>query len=344
MKRLNVKSIFDFDEINFIGFKEVLLNFFLLKKKINCLSDYIINLNPDVVITIDAKVFSLNLAKALKKKLLEKKKSIPLIHFVPPTIWAHSPQRARKWKGVHERLISLIPNEKVFFKKHSINTEYLGNPVFENLIRKINLKNKKTNNSCLILPGSRNKEILYNLDPLLKSIKLINYKYTGINWCLPTTDSFELKIKKKLKEYNLEKQIKIIHFNKDFSKVINAKVAIACSGTVTLELALAGVPTIGIYRTDWLNGIIAKTMINMKNVILPNFIVGKQIIPFLFQDKCNPEQIVPIFKEFYNRNNFYKKRFMRFSKLLVDQMKYNSGYKLGLFGKNSADEILNLIK
>ena len=68
MKRLNVKSIFDFNDINFIGFKEVLLNFFLLKKKINCLSDYIINLYPDVVITIDAKVFSLNLAKVLKKK------------------------------------------------------------------------------------------------------------------------------------------------------------------------------------------------------------------------------------------------------------------------------------
>ena len=345
MKRLNVKSIFDFNEINFLGFKEVLLNFFFLKKKINCLSDYIINLHPDVVITIDAKVFSLNLAKALKKKFLEKKKSIPLIHFVPPTIWAHSPQRAKKWKGVHDKLISLIPNEKVFFKKHSINTKYLGNPVFENLIRKsINLKNKTKNNSCLILPGSRNKEILYNLDPLLKSIKLINYKYTGINWYLPTTESFVPKIKKKLKDYNLEKQIKIIHFNKDFSKVINAKVAIACSGTVTLELALAGVPTIGIYKTDWLNGIIAKNMINMKNVILPNFIVGKQIIPFLFQDKCDPEQIVPIFKEFYNRNNFYKKRFMKFSKLLVDQMRSNSSYKPGLFGKNSADEILNLIK
>ena len=348
MKKLNVKSVFDFRKINVIGFKEILLNFFVIKKKINFLSDYIINLHPDIVITIDAKVFSLNLANSLKKKFHEKKIRIPLIHFVPPTIWAHSPQRARKWNGLHDKLISLIPNEKEFFKKFSIDTTYIGNPTFENLITKIINTNNKINNMkkkiCLILPGSRNKEILHNIDTLLKSIKLINYKYPSIDWYLPSTKNFKFMIKNKLKEFNLEKQVKIIDFNKDFSKIINAKVAIACSGAVTLELALAGIPTIGVYKTDWLNGIIAKFIVNKENVILPNFIVGKEIIPFLFQEKCNPENIYSIFQDFYNKNKFYKKKFTNFSEMLVNKMDHNAEYKTGTFAKNAAVEILSLIK
>ena len=344
MKNLNVNQVFHYSEINFLGFKDVALNYIKLRKKVQFLANYIFDLRPDVVITIDSKLFSLNLAKLLKKKFLTYNIHIPLVHLVLPTIWAHSPKRALKWKGVHDKLISIIPNEKKYFENYSIKTKYLGNPFFEKLIsKKKKHKNQKENDICLILPGSREKEINYNMTPLLEAIKLIEKKFKNINWVLPTLNIFKNKVNHLLKKYNLNNKVKVIDFETNYNLIINSKLAIACSGTVTLELALAGVPTIGIYKTDWFSAFIGKRIVNLKNVILPNFIIGKQIIPFLFQDKCNQYEIFLLFKEYYTKNKLYKKKFSAYSNTLLTKTGYKNLNHTNQFGKKIAKEILELI-
>ncbi len=340
-----IKNIFDFNQMNLIGFLGPLLKYFVLSKKIDEIVDYVVKLKPNLVITVDSKLFSLNLAKRLKKRFYKENLKIPIVHIVLPTIWAYSPNRALKWKNVFDRLYSIIPNEKKYFDKFKINTMYCGNPVFENLIKKINntkkIKNKKI---CLLLPGSRKKEINYNLRIIIKSVKMINNKFEDINWVLPTLDKFKEKISKEIRDNGLEEKIKLVNFNEKFDLIFSSKVAIACSGTVTMELALAGIPTIGIYKTDFISGLIGKYLVNMSNVILPNFISGQSIIPFLFQDKCTPKNIFSKFDDYFENNKRYKRIFEELSTNLVSKMKYKSNKIENNFQKKITSDILKLLK
>ena len=315
MKSYGVSTIFDFTEINYLGVSEIISNFFSLKIKLNKLIKKIKIINPDILITVDAKLFSLSLAKGLKKKNVSN--DIKLVHVVLPTIWAHSPSRAYKWKKVFDLLVSIIPNEDNYFKNYDIKTVYLGNPIFEKFLNKVTtlkyLKNKK-DTTCLILPGSRENEIKYNIDILLKTVLKINYHYKNkIKWLLPTLDRFQKTILHKIKFYNLQHTIEIVNFDKSFQKIAESKVAISCSGTATLQLSLLSIPTIVIYKTSFLNAILGRLFVNMDNVVLPNFISGKKVLPLLFQEKCNTENLFKLFCEFYDNYKVHKNKFQKLS-------------------------------
>ena len=315
MKSHGVSTIFDFTEINYLGVSEIILNFFSLKIKLNKLIKKIKIINPDILITVDAKLFSLSLAKGLKKKNVSN--DIKLVHVVLPTIWAHSPSRAYKWKKVFDLLVSIIPNEDNYFKNYDIKTVYLGNPIFEKFLNKVTtlkyLKNKK-DTTCLILPGSRENEIKYNIDVLLKTVLKINYHYKNkIKWLLPTLDRFQKTILHKIKFYNLQHTIEIVNFDKSFQKIAESKVAISCSGTATLQLSLLSIPTIVIYKTSFLNAILGRLFVNIDNVVLPNFISGKKVLPLLFQEKCNTENLFKLFCEFYDNYKVHKNKFQKLS-------------------------------
>ena len=322
MKLFGVSTIFDFTEINYLGVSEIISNFFSLKIKLNKLIKKIGIINPDILITVDAKLFSLSLAKGLKKKNVSN--DIKLVHVVLPTIWAHSPSRAYKWKKVFDLLVSIIPNEDKYFTNYNVKTVYLGNPIFEKFLNKVTtlkyLKNKK-DTTCLILPGSRENEIKYNIDVLLKTVLKINYHYKNkIKWLLPTLDRFQKTILHKIKFYNLQHTIEIVNFDKSFKKIAESKVAISCSGTATLQLSLLSIPTIVIYKTSFLNAILGRLLVNMDNVVLPNFISGKKVLPHLFQEKCNTENLFKLFCEYYDNNKIYKKKFQKLSNSLKKEI------------------------
>ena len=315
MKSYGVSTIFDFTEINYLGVSEIISNFFSLKIKLNKLIKKIKIINPDILITVDAKLFSLSLAKDLKKKNVSN--DIKLVHVVLPTIWAHSPSRAYKWKNVFDLLVSIIPNEDKYFTNYDVKTVYLGNPIFEKFLNKVStlkyFKNKK-DTTCLILPGSRENEIKYNIDILLKTLLKINHHYKNkIKWLLPTLDRFQKNILHKIKFYDLQHTIEIVNFDKSFQKIAESKVAISCSGTATLQLSLLSIPTIVIYKTSFLNAILGRLLVNMDNVVLPNFISGKKVLPLLFQEKCNTENLFKLFCEFYDNYKVHKNKFQKLS-------------------------------
>ena len=315
MKSFGMSTIFDYAKINYLGISEIIFNFFSLKMKLNQLIKKIKIINPDIVITVDAKLFSLSLAKSLKKTKLSS--NFKLVHIVLPTIWAHSPSRAYKWKNVFDLLVSIIPNEKNYFTNYNVKTVYLGNPIFEKFLNKVTaLKLKKNKNvtNCLILPGSRANEIKYNIDTLLKTVLKINHHYKNkIKWLLPTLDRFQKTILYKIKFYNLQHSIDIVNFDKSFQKIAESKVAISCSGTATLQLSLLSIPTIVIYKTSFLNAILGRLLVNMDNVVLPNFISGKKVLPLLFQEKCNTENLFKLFCEFYDNYKVHKNKFQKLS-------------------------------
>ena len=341
MVDLGVKSLLGFEKINYLGFSDVILNYIPLKLKLKHVFQNIINKNPDFIISIDAKLFSLYLAKKITN-YKNKNFSPKLVHIVPPTIWAHSPSRAKKWKNIYDLIISIIPNEDSYFKQYGIETRYLGNPIYEEFLKKINYnktKIKSDNNNCLILPGSRKKEIQNNLKILMKTIKKINQKYQNINWLLPTSDILKDHISKEIHSFKLHDCINIINFEDSYDEILNSKIAIACSGTVTLQLALASIPTISIYKTNFLNATIAKFFVNFDNVILPNFITGKKIIPLLFQNDFNVTNLFNLFCDYYENNSYYRKIFFAFS----EELKQKINTKDNNFNYKLSTEIIKMI-
>ena len=144
MKEQGLETIYEMNEFNIIGFINTIYNYKKLNGYINQIVDLILKEKPNVIITIDTKGFSLALGKRIKKIFRINKFKCPLIHFVPPTIWAYGKSRIKKWKNLHDGLFCLFKNEEFIFNQHKVKCIYAGNPVIENFInfnkKKVNLK------------------------------------------------------------------------------------------------------------------------------------------------------------------------------------------------------------
>ena len=337
---------------NIIGFLNTIYNFKKLNRYLNEIVKLILEEKPKVVITIDTKGFSLALAKQLKLRFSENKFKCPLIHFVPPTIWAYGKSRIKKWKNLHDGLFCLFKKEEAIFRNFNTKCSYVGNPVIEKVLKYNNkndiklISDKFYYNSkhinCLLLPGSRESELKYLLPEFISLIKSENPKLTNINWIIPTTKSQFDEVTLKIKKNNISTKTKVIVLEENYELLKNADLAIACSGTITLELVLFKVPTIAIYKSDFLSAFIGRLLVDFQNVILPNFLLGKKSVPFLFQEKCNSFNISHLLIEFIGDIDNKKKLFRKYSKLILSDMNYNKSKKID-FSTNSSKEIIKII-
>jgi lipid-A-disaccharide synthase len=296
-----LKSKYKMNDFNIIGFLNFLNNYKKLKNYVNEITKLIFFEKPIVVITIDTKGFSYELARNLKKLFKGTSFKCPLIHFVPPTIWAYGKSRGKKWKNLHDGLFCLFKKEEEVFKSLGIECNYLGNPVIEKFLKlsksnnellKKNVKSKDPKRlKCLLLPGSRDTEIKYILPEFISLIKNFDSKLYKIDWIIPTTSLHFKDVINKIKDLKIENSIEVIDLQENYDLLNHADIAIACSGTITLELVLFKIPTIAIYKTDVLSATIGRLLVNFKNVILPNFLIGENVVPFLFQEKCKGDDI-----------------------------------------------------
>ena len=321
MQKKGLNNIFDMNNLNIIGLANSLYNYKKLRNYLNLLVELIMIEKPLAVITIDSKGFSLALAKKLKNIFNKSSYQCPLIHFVPPTIWAYGESRTKKWKGVHDGLFCLFKKEQDIFKKYNINCIYSGNPFIEKFLKqkkniidigKIKKKysldiNKKI---CLLLPGSRDSEIDNILPELINLINYSKNKHDNLIWILPTTKIQYSRVIKILKFKKIFNDIQVIILDENYEILNCADLAIACSGTITLELVLFNIPTFAVYKTDWLSAFFGRFKVNFNNVILPNFLTGKQVVPLLFQEKCKTyflnQLLSKYLKEITHKKNIFK--------------------------------------
>ena len=346
MEKEGLSSLYNIEEFNVIGFLNTIIRFKKLKNYLNEIVKIIFKEKPHIVVTIDTKGFSLALAKSLKSSFKNSDYKCPLVHFVPPTIWAYGQSRIRKWKNLHDELICLYKIEEEIFKKYSTKCIYLGNPIIEkflkyNLNKKSNLnKSKKIN--CLLLPGSRNSEIKYILPEFIDLIKKSQDQLININWIIPTTKSQYSSILSKVQKSNI-KTIEIVLLENNYKILQSADIAIACSGTITLELVLFKIPTIAVYKTDFFSAIIGRMIVNFKNVILPNFLLKQDVVPFLFQSKCNHNQMKNLLYNYIKNLDTKNNLFKIYSENILKSMNYFNPNPIN-FTNNSGKKIVNLIE
>ena len=298
MKNNGLKSVMNWELIKGFGIGDLILSLPKIFLSLNILSKILLENKPDLILTVDTKGFNFLLVRLIKYKIKSKNWEPKFIHVVAPTVWAWRPNRSKKIKHLFDKLLCLFPNEPDFFIKHGIDAVAVGHPAVERFSYKkekidfLKLINKqKTNKKILaILPGSRSSEIRRMLPVLLGALEILKSK-------LEDPPLFLLQVavdQKDLIKNIINKRTDIINIdNLSHGDLLtrNADFAILACGTATLEYSLAGVPSIAIYKSGFISAFIGRRLINMNNVVLPNWLLGKKLMEFLFQENCTSKII-----------------------------------------------------
>ena len=290
LNKLGIKSIYDLKDITYIGFTSVIINLFKIRNKIKETVNKIIDFNPDILLSVDSPDFTLRVAEKVKKI----NPKIKTIHYVAPQVWVWREGRVKKFKKFLDHVLLLFNFEKKYFDKVNINNTFVGHPLLENK------NNAKTNFSNLIkvdkkiislFPGSRSSETSILLPILLDFIKLMNNKFNDYHYVFHATDQNKIFIKEKLTKLNFKNIDVISDENIKFKILSNSIFAVAKSGTVSLEICNLKVPSIIIYKMNFLNFMIVKLLVKTKYANIINIINEKEIIPELIQMECNAKEI-----------------------------------------------------
>ena len=290
IKALGIKSLFDLNEVTYLGFTKVIFNIFKIKKKINYTVKKIIEYNPDVLFSVDSPDFTLRVSKEVKKI----KPNIKTIHFVAPKVYVWRENRVKKLKSFIDHILLLFPFEKKYFEKENIDSTFTGHPLLEsNTIDNIDftqlLNGKKKFIS--IFTGSRLSEINILIPILFKFIKLMNEKYRDILFVFHSTTEHANLIKK-LVSFESFKNCEVISDEKIKSSILKKSIfAVSKSGTISLEICNAKVPSIIIYKMNNINFFIIKLLVKVKFANIVNITANEEIIPELLQSNCNSKNI-----------------------------------------------------
>ncbi len=290
LNKLGIKSIYDLKEITFIGFTSVIINLFKIRNKINETVKKIIEFKPDILFSVDSPDFTLRVAEKVKKI----NPNIKTIHYVAPQVWIWREGRIKKFKKFLDHVLLLFNFEKKYFDKENIKNTFVGHPLLENKENtKTELSNLIKNDKKIIslFPGSRLSEISILLPILIDFVILMNNKFNEYRFVLHSTDQNKNLIKKKLIKFNFENVDVISDENIKSQILFNSKFAVAKSGTVSLEICNFKIPSIIIYKMNYLNFMIVKFLVKTKYANIINIINQKEIIPELIQKECNANEI-----------------------------------------------------
>ena len=290
LNSLGIKSIFDLKDITYIGFTSVLLNIFKIRNRINKTVDEIIKFNPNILFSVDSPDFTLRVAERVKKI----NNNIKTVHYVAPQVWIWRQGRVKKIKKFIDHILLLFNFEKKYFDKENITNSFVGHPLLEKQTKsKTDLSNMffKDKKIISIFPGSRSSEIKVLMPILIEFVKLMNEKYDDYLFVFHATEENKYNINDKLKNTNLN-NTEVISDENIKSEILSISVfAVSKSGTVSLEICSANVPSIIIYKMNFLNFMIIKLLVKIKFANIINIINNKEVIPELLQKECNPKEI-----------------------------------------------------
>ena len=321
LQSLGIKSIYNLKEITYLGFTNVILNIFKINKKINETVKSIIDFNPHVLFTVDSPDFTLRVAKKVKK--LNSK--IKTVHYVAPQVWVWREGRVKKIKNFIDHILLLFNFEKKYFENENISCEFVGHPLLQNKERsKIDINQIIGKNKALIsvFAGSRKSEINVLMPILLGFIKLMNDKYTDLTFVFHSTKEYSKLMQSFVNDSQLS-NCEIVSDDKIKSHILNKSVfAVAKSGTVSLEISNAKIPSIILYKMNFINFLIVKSLVKIKYANIINFAANEEIIPELLQSNCNSKNIFNYVSNYLDDPNKIKEQVDKVQNVL-DGLKTN---------------------
>ena len=330
LSNLGIKSIFDIKEITFMGFTSVLMNIFKIKSKINQSVEQIIKFKPDILFSVDSPDFTLRVAEKVKKI----NPNIKTVHYVAPQVWIWREGRVKKFKKFVDHFLLLFNFEKKYFDKEDILNTFVGHPLLEKNNSKIDISNiSKGKKIISIFPGSRSSETSVLLPILFDFIKLMNEKFNEFLFVIHATEDNKDEINEKLKPHNFNNVEIISEKNIKSVVLLNSLFAVAKSGTVSLEICNAKVPSIIIYKINFINYLIMKSLVKVKFANIINIINNKEIIPELLQNECSSNEIYKAVNYLLKKPELIKQQLKQVNKTVME-LKSNT---------SSSNEVSNVL-
>ena len=330
LKSLGIKSIYDLKEITYLGFTKVFLNLFKIKNKIDQTVKAILDFNPDILFTVDSPDFTLRVAERVKNKNTK----IKTIHYVAPQVWAWREGRVKKIKKFIDHIFLLFYFEKKYFEKEKISCEFVGHPLLEEKKDdKIDINQIVGKNKALIsiFSGSRVSEIVILTPILLNFIRLMDNKYNDIIYIFHATHEHNKLIQFYIKNSGLS-NCQVVSDDKIKSHLLKKSIfAVAKSGTVSLEICKVKIPSIILYKINFINFLIIKMLVKTKYANIINIAAQEEIIPELLQSKCNANNIYKHVNEFLENPN-----------KIEDQLNKTANILNNFKTKNSSSELTSL--
>lgn len=294
MTALGFQSSFNIAEISVMGFFEVLPRLPLILKRIKQTATDIEQWQPDVIVTVDSWGF----VSSLLSKLQKRGSKIPVVHYVAPQVWAWKKKRAKKVAQLVDHLMMLLPNEGKYFEKYGLHCEFVGHPVTERIssatydeiaFRK-RLDIPVNSRVICVLPGSRRSEI-NRLAPIFKKVILgLKEKIGDFYVVIPTVAAMESRVSDFFSD--IELPVRIVMGTEDrYNAFSISEVAIAASGTVSLELAALKVPHLIAYTFNPLTNTMAKMTVKIRFANLINLLADREIIPEFVLGNCRSDLI-----------------------------------------------------
>ncbi len=286
MQELGAQSLFDISQLSLMGMTEVIGQFPKLMKLVNQVARDALAFNPDIVVLIDSPDFNYAVAKRIKKR----KPDTIIVKYICPSVWAWREGRAKKMNAFIDHVLAILPFEPQLMKDlGGPPTTFVGHPLSAEL-GKFGYKDRTKPQAIanlLVLPGSRRSEVRRLMPVIRETLELMQARGIKFSAVLPAVDNLKEMISEEISTWPVKPNIVS---GKDAKRQAfeNADVALACSGTVMLELGLYGIPTISIYKLDKL-GFVLKFMVKAWTACLPNLITDKVIIPERFEIYAHPQ-------------------------------------------------------
>ena len=292
MQAAGLNSLYPMSDLSVMGIFEVIKVLPRLLKRLKQTKQHILATRPDIIITVDLPDFSFRLAKQLRGS------GIPHIHYTPPTVWAWRPGRARKIAPLLDHLLAILPFEPPYFEKYGLPTTFVGHYVTETGIDSIDrhLFRKAQNIPehvplLCVLPGSRQQEITTLLPLFDKAVHQLQQRHPYLHIVVPTTLSLHKQVQEQVSKWKIPHTI-VHDTTEKYAAMRASNAALAASGTVNLELAMARTPFVIAYKVSRITGWLAKRLIHVKYAVMVNIIKNKLIVPELLQEECNAENMV----------------------------------------------------
>jgi lipid-A-disaccharide synthase len=292
MTAQGLASLYPMSDLAVFGFADVIKSFSRLRSRLQETVEAIVADPPAALILIDSFGFSFRIAKRVRARLPK----LPIIKYVAPQVWVWRQHRAAAMRPYFDHTLALFPFEpEVHRNLGGPPCTYIGHPVLEELSRlrpgaEELERRKQPPPVVIVMPGSRRSELRDLMATFGDVLERLQAKHGPLETILPTLPHIEGIVREAAAGWRVRPRI-VSTDEEKFAAMRRARLAIAASGTATLELALAGVPHVGAYRVRWWEAVIARVMVRVKMALLPNILLNERVVPELLQEDCTAEKI-----------------------------------------------------
>ena len=316
MAREGLVSLFPIEALSIMGLTAVLKELPKHLRRIRETADAVTRAAPDILVIIDSPDFTHRVARRVRAR----DPAIPIIDYVSPSVWAWRPGRARAMVSYVDHVLALLPFEPEAYRRlRGPPCSYVGHPLTEQIATLRPGADEQQRREApppvlLVLPGSRRSEVKHHMAVFGATLGLLQAEGVAFELILPTMPHLAEAVREGAANWPVQPRIVIGEQEKRAAFRI-ARAALAKSGTVTLELALAGVPMVTAYRTGAIEAWMLLRVINVSSVILANLVVGENVVPEFLQRDCTPQKLSGALRDVLEESPLRRRQLDAFAKL-----------------------------